>query len=247
MLKPAMRFVALSLVVGLMPLFLACAPPMAETELFENETNEEASEKEEENLVALPPPQYDSSVSLEETLYLRKSWRNFSGEPLVLEDAAQIMWAAQGKGTDGTTGATRTAPSAGATHPLEIYLVAGKVKGLDPGVYHYDYAAHKIKIVAAGDRREELAAAALGQSFIAAAPATLVLAADYERTTARYGERGTRYVHMEVGHVTQNVSLQCVALDIGSVAAGAFNDQEVKALLEIEAEPLMIIPVGDVS
>ncbi len=164
-----------------------------------------------------------------------------------LEQAAQLLWAAQGTGVDGVTGASRTAPSAGATHPMEIYLIAGRVNGLEPGVYRYRYDEHSLEKTASGDLREGLAAAALSQQFIASAPASIVLAADYDRTTSRYGDRGIRYVHMEVGHITQNISLQCESLDLGGVAVGAFDDEKVKELLMLEEEPLMIFPIGDVN
>jgi SagB-type dehydrogenase family enzyme len=109
------------------------------------------------------------------------------------------------------------------------------------------YTGHSLVKTASEDRRERLAAAALNQNFVAGAPVSIVLAADYSRTTARYGERGLRYIHMEVGHSTQNIYLQCGSLGLGAVAVGAFADKNVKALLEIEEEPLMIIPVGDIS
>ncbi len=194
--------------------------------------------------VTLPAPVCDSNFSLEESLFQRVSMRSFSDEPLALQHAAQLLWAAQGVGVDGVSGASRTAPSAGATHPMQIYFVAGDVGELEPGVYRYNFKEHSLTTVADGDIRGSLAAAALQQSFVAAAPACIVLAADYERTTGRYGERGLRYVHMEVGHITQNISLQCISLGMGSVAVGAFNDARVQELLEIDASPLMIIPIG---
>jgi len=125
-----------------------------------------------------------------------------------------------------------------------VYLVAGDVENIEPGIYRYLYYDHSLVQVAAGDRREQLAAAALCQGFIAEAPTSIVLAAEYERTTARYRERGIRYVHMEAGHVAQNICLQATALGLGSVIVGAFEDENVKELLEIEEEPLMIVPFG---
>lgn len=197
-----------------------------------------------DKVVSLPPLQLTGGTSVEEALYSRVSRRNFTGEPVSLDKAAQVLWAAQGKGVDGVTGASRTAPSAGATHPMEIYLVAGRVEGLKPGVYRYDYLEHSLILTAAEDLREGLAAAALNQRFIAEAPAGILLAADYSRTTARYGERGVRYVHMEVGHITQNIYLQCESLGLGAVAVGAFADEGVRDVSGIKESPLMIIPFG---
>lgn len=198
-------------------------------------------------VIKLPPPIHESDHSLEQAIFERVSRRNFSGRPLELEQAAQLLWAAQGTGVDGVTGASRTAPSAGATHPMEIYLVAGEVDGLDPGVYHYRYDDHSLVKTVSGDLRQSLASAALSQQFISTAPASIVLAAEYDRTTTRYGDRGIRYVHMEVGHITQNIHLQCESLNLGGVAVGAFDDNKVKELLILEVNPLMIIPIGDIK
>jgi SagB-type dehydrogenase family enzyme len=197
--------------------------------------------------IMLPPPALDSGFSLERAIYERLSHRNFTERPLTLGEAGQLLWAAYGRSIDGVTGATRTVPSAGATHPLEIYLVAGEVDGLAPGVYRYNLVGHSLIRIATDDRRQRLAAGALNQHFVARAPVSIVLAADYGRTTARYRERGLRYVYMEVGHSTQNIYLQCGPLGLGAVAVGAFDDANVKALLEIGEEPLMIIPVGAIT
>lgn len=197
--------------------------------------------------IRLPPPDHDSNVSLEKALYTRVSRRNFSNLPLALDTAGQILWAAQGVNIDGVTGATRTAPSAGATHPMDIYLVAGNVESLSPGLYRYEHEAHSLRPVLEGDIREDVARAALEQQFIAQAPAIIILAVEYGRTTQRYGERGIRYAHMEAGHITQNVYLQAETLGLATVAIGAFIDEQLKSLMGIDSEPLMIMPVGHVE
>lgn len=194
--------------------------------------------------IQLLPPSFDGQYSLEHVLARRFSVRSFRDDPLSLAKLSQLLWAAQGMSADAVTGATRTAPSAGATHPLDVFVVAGKVTGMEPGIYHYQQERHLLAPVVAGDFRADLAGIALNQDFIAAAPVTLILTADYVRTTQRYGERGIRYVYMEIGHATQNVLLQAVALDLGSVAVGAFHDDPLKTLLATEYAPLMIIPVG---
>ena len=118
------------------------------------------------------------------------------------------------------------------------------MKGLKPGVYHYRFDGHLLMLTKGGDHRAELAEAALGQSSIASSPAVLVLAADFSRTARVYGERASRYVYMEAGHVGENVYLQCEALGMGTVVIGAFQDDRVKKLLGIEQEPLYIMPAG---
>ena len=193
--------------------------------------------------IALPEPQYDGDVSIEETLLRRRSIRDYTNETLTLPELSQLLWAAQGI-TDPR--GFRTAPSAGATYPLEVYAVAGDVEGITDGIYRYRPHQHELVKVLDGDKREVLAQAALNQQFIAQAPLDIVITAIYERTTGRYGDRGIRYVHMEAGHAAQNIYLQAVALNLGTVVIGAFYDNPVKEILELadDETPLYIIPVG---
>ncbi|MEO0085773.1 MAG: SagB/ThcOx family dehydrogenase [candidate division WOR-3 bacterium] len=165
----------------------------------------------------------------------------FSQIPVQLAAVSQLLWAGQGR-TSGWGG--RTAPSAGATYPVELYLVAGWVNGLQAGVYRYLPDVHSVEVVRLGDVREELARASFRQVAIQEAPVVLVISCDYRRTTGRYGARGARYVHMEAGHIGQNVHLQCEALGLGAVMIGAFTDEGVKEALGITHEPLYIVPVG---
>jgi len=197
-------------------------------------------------VINLPPPETTGRMSVEEAIARRRSRRSYTEEPLSLQDLSQLMWAAQGI-TDPQTG-KRAAPSAGATYPLEVYVVVGSggVEGLAEGVYHYHPVGHRLERVLEGDVRSSLADAALGQAWVREAPVSIVIAAVYERTTARYGERGIRYVHMEAGHVGQNLYLQAEARGLGMVVVGAFLDDEVQRLLQLppDQKPLYIIPVG---
>jgi len=190
----------------------------------------------------LPEPAAEPGLSVRDALDRRHSVRQFRQAPLPLAEAGQLLWAAQGINRP----QRRTAPSAGGLYPLTVYLVAGAVTDLPAGVYRYVPAGHRLEEVAAGDRRERLAEAALGQPWVRRAPAALVIAADYARTTGKYGERGRRYVHMEVGHAAQNVYLQAEALGLGTVMVGAFADRAVARVLELGADEtaLAILPVG---
>jgi SagB-type dehydrogenase family enzyme len=194
-----------------------------------------------DSIIRLPPPDTAGIVSVEQALWHRRSVRAYADVPLSVKQVGQLLWAAQGLNR-GLVG--RTAPSAGATYPMELYLVAGKVGGVAPGLYHYGLEGHFLTLSKAGDLRAQLADAALGQGSISAAPAVLVLAADYKRTARAYGQRATRYVDMEAGHIGENVHLQCEALGLGTVMIGAFHDDRVKKLLGIAQEPLYIMPVG---
>lgn len=187
--------------------------------------------------VELPAPRTDGPMSLERALAERRSVRDFTDERLTLEELAQLLWAAQGITADW---GGRTAPSAGALYPLEVYAVT------PGGLYHYLPDGHRADVLRADDLRRPLAAAALGQSAVAEAPAVLVIAAAFRRTEVKYGERAERYVHLEAGHAAQNVLLQAVALGLGGVPIGAFSDREVQRVLGLPAdhEPLYLIPVG---
>lgn len=193
--------------------------------------------------VTLPEPRTRSEVSLEETLLRRRSVREYADTPLTLQEVSQLLWAAQGK-TAPWGG--RTAPSAGALYPLEVYLVVGLVEGLVPGVYRYSPEGHHLAGVKEGDVRRELARAAVDQAWVEDAAVDIVIGAVYERTTGKYGDRGIRYVHIEAGHAAQNVYLQATALDLGAVTVGAFHDDWVVESVGMgeDEEPLYIIPVG---
>lgn len=194
-------------------------------------------------VLALPQPRLEGRRSLESVLARRRSIREYRDGALSLEEVSQLLWAAQGiTGPDGE----RTAPSAGALYPLEIYLVAGKVTGLDAGVYHYRPADHTLIGRASGDKRAGLAAAALRQDCVRHGAAVLVFAAIYARTKKKYGERGSRYVHIEVGHAAENACLQSTALGLGAVPVGAFDDDAVRKTLGLPSgeRVLYLLPVG---
>lgn len=198
----------------------------------------------EDRIVKLPQPKLSSDTSVEEALLKRRSVREYKDEPLTIAELSQILWAAQGI-TEKRMG-FRTAPSAGALYPLEIYIVVGKVKELAPGIYKYRPENHDILLISSGDKRIDLYRVSLMQDCIKNAPIVLVISAVFERTTRKYGERGIRYVYMEAGHSAQNVYLQCESLGLGMVVVGAFDDEGVKRVVNLEKEefPLYIIPIG---
>ena len=187
---------------------------------------------------ALPEPSLKGAVSIEEALATRRSVRRYDTRALSQKDLGQLLWAAQGI-TQKTRG-FRTNPSAGALYPLEIYVFLGD------GVHHYSPQDHAITRVKEGNQRDALAKAALGQAWVRNNGAVILVAADYARTTRKYGDRAKMYVDMEVGCVCQSLMLQGVALGIGSVPVGAFRDADVKRLAALpdEQTPLLLMPVG---
>jgi len=227
------RWVAIvSILILTLNFAAACKPSEVEPPAVENNAR-----------IILPEPRYDSDVSLEETLLKRRSIRSYTGEGLTLQEVSQLLWAAQGI-TDPS--GKRTAPSAGALYPLEVYIVVGDVEDIVKGVYKYEPQQHELVKVLAGEQRKALAKAALDQQSVAQGAIDIVITAIYKRTTGKYGDRGVRYVHMEAGHAAQNVYLQAVALNLGTVSIGAFYDDQVKEVLNLpeDREPLYIMPVG---
>jgi SagB-type dehydrogenase family enzyme len=196
-------------------------------------------------VVKLPPPVFKGTVSVEEALKARRTVRQFAGRGLDLKQVAQLLW-----GADGISDrrGLRTAASAGATYPLEIYLVVGErgVAEVPAGIYRYLVKEHALETAVKGDLCQVVARACLHQSWMAAAPVMLVIAAEYRRCTARYGERGLMYTHMEAGHVGTNVFLQAEAMGLGAGIVGAFEDQGLSSILQLPSqyEPLLVMPVG---
>jgi len=207
-----------------------------------------------QSVIKLPSPHLSGKVSLEEAISRRRSVRRYRREPLDLGQLGQLLWAAQG-----LTGAgpVRAAPSAGRTYPLEIFVVVGErsivvrepkqgAQEIESGIYHYEADSHSLGLHRPADLRAELAGAALDQQFLVEAPVDIVICALTDRTSARYGERAERYVNMEAGHVGENIHLQAVALGLASVEVGAFDDEQVRKVLDVDNQtrPLYIMPVG---
>ncbi len=187
--------------------------------------------------VTLPSPRTDGAVSLETCLAQRRSVREYADRDLTWEQIGQLLWAAQGLTAEW---GGRTAPSAGALYPLEVYVATRQ------GVYHYMPQGHRLGILATGDQRGALQGVSLNQSAVGSAPAVFVVTAVYARTAGKYGDRATRYVHLEAGHAAQNLLLQAVALGLGGVPIGAFDDAGIQRVLGLPAdhEPVYVIPVG---
>ena len=194
--------------------------------------------------IKLPAPKLKGDMSVEEAISKRRSVRDYKSDAITLEQLSQLLWAGQG-----ITAADffRAAPSAGASYPLELFVIAGNIKGLPAGVYHYNVKEHSLSLHMKGDIREKLSTtAAFNQKCILQAPAEIAICAVYERTMKTYGKRGERYVPIDTGHAAENIALQAVALGLATVMVGAFDDKKVSEILELgdEMKPMYIIPVG---
>ena len=194
----------------------------------------------------LRPPLKDGGISLEKAISLRRTVRSFRDRAITMEQFSQLLWSGQGITEDG--GFKRSAPSGGALYPADIYTCLGDecVAGLSAGVYHYIPASHSIEKVNEGDSRGDLAGASLGQMWMAKAPVSFILTAQYSRITGKYGDRGIRYALIEIGHIGQNIFLQCQALGLSAGIVGAFDDREVAKVLGLKKDhsPLIVMPVG---
>jgi SagB-type dehydrogenase family enzyme len=194
----------------------------------------------------LTPPILDGEMSLEKAIKQRRTVRSFEHTPITKQQFSQILWAAQGI-TDNRS-FKRAAPSGGALYPADVYAVVGQscVEELTAGVYHYIPSDHSVQKGADGDRRRDIAIASLDQMWMASAPVQFVVTAEYSRITIKYGDRGVRYALIEIGHIGQNIFLQCQAVGLAAGIVGAFNDREIVRVLGIETdhEPIIIFPVG---
>jgi len=206
--------------------------------------------------IRLPQPDFDSDHSIEKALLNRRSVRRYSVSPLTLKELAQLLWACQGiskvenwqLGSKNMQTSYRTAPSAGALYPLEVFAMVNRVEGLEPGLYHYlpgpGTDRHSLELLYAEDRADDLADAALRQTFIAEAAANIVIGGVVGRLAVKYGHRARLYAVLEVGHAAQNLCLQAQSLGVGTVPIGAFQDEDVRRLIGEEVEPFYIITVG---
>ncbi|MCK4608807.1 MAG: SagB/ThcOx family dehydrogenase [Gammaproteobacteria bacterium] len=189
-------------------------------------------------VVQLPHPKNSTSISLNQAIQNRRSVRNFTDQNLTVAQISQLLWAAQGI-TDPERG-LRSAPSAGALYPLELYVVK------KDGVWRYAVNKHALTLQAKGDRRAKLAQAALNQKSIKTCALAVVITANYQKSTKKYHKRGITYTHIEAGHAAQNLLLEVTALGLGAVPIGAFYDNQVAKILALPQSetPLYILAVG---
>ncbi len=194
-------------------------------------------------LPSFEPPQ---AMSLDRTLKQRKSVRDFQDSPISLGQLSYLLWASSGIQRIEDGNAFRTAPSAGALYPIETYIIANNVKGLEPGVYHYGIQAHQLEQLVQRDLRRQIAAAALGQQMCATAAAVFVWSAVFERCKWKYGQRAYRYIYLDAGHIAENLALAAVSINLGTCEIGALFDDHVNAIVGIDGieESVICMAVG---
>jgi SagB-type dehydrogenase family enzyme len=196
--------------------------------------------------IKLPKPDF-SGMPLEEAISRRRSVRSFADKAMPMNVLAQLLLSA-----DGITGAAsgyqfRSAPSGGALYPIDIYVIAADVADLTDGLYHFQVADNSLELVREGDFSKELHEAANKQHSVGSSPVAFVMTARFDRSTKKYADRGYRYTYIEAGAICENVYLQATSLGLGTVAVGAFNDEWLNDLLEIDGlseAALLIMPIG---
>jgi SagB-type dehydrogenase family enzyme len=211
------------------PLLIPCTPGVS----FAEENNATYKTYPGAKMIKLPQPNY-KGIPVEEAIKKRRSVRSYSKKTLTLPQLSQLLFAAQGITEKSYGHDLRTAPSAGALYPMEVYLVVNNVEGLSRGIYHYTIQGHALELLKEGDFRKEITKAGLGQDMLGEAQVTFILSAVFERTRKKYGDRSLRYIYMEAGHISQNISLQAVSLGLGSVCVGAFYDEQVNRLIGLD-------------
>lgn len=196
--------------------------------------------------IALPKPNF-KGMPLEEAIVKRRSIREFTVKPLSISELSQLVFAAQGITGKLFDTYLRTAPSAGALYPFEIYLVVNNVSDIKKGIYHYSILDHSIVMIKEGDFGKELMKASLSQEMMRDAGVVIVLSAIFDRMRSKYGERGYRYVYMEAGYISQNIYLQATSLRLGSVVVGAFIDSDVNKLIGVDGKKEAVIALHAVG
>ncbi|MBA7482045.1 hypothetical protein ES707_17526 [subsurface metagenome] len=191
-----------------------------------------------QKIVRLTKPNLTGTVSFEEALAERRSVRLFASKQLDSEQIGQLAWAGQGI-TDQQRG-LRTAPSAGETYPIDLYFAT------EEGLFVYRPAEHSLEQTSDQNIRGRLAAAASMQESVATAGCNIIVAGSVRKLTKQFRTKARTYMLLEAGHIAQNIQLQAVCLDLGSVTIGGFNTKDVSRICRLPRgmEPLYIICVG---
>lgn len=198
--------------------------------------------------ISLPKPMAESGADVFRVIASRRSRRRYSRSPITLAELSTILYYTVGvTGRAWWGGPKRVYPSAGALQPVEAYLSASKVEELEPGIYHYNPGGHYLEELKLGDYSRILEDIALGQEHLGEAPLNIILTIVYKRTASKYGLRAYRYAHLDAGFAGENIYITVEALNLATVAVGAFYDEELCKLLEIDCEeeiPVLIFPIG---
>ncbi|MBN1573472.1 MAG: SagB/ThcOx family dehydrogenase [Deltaproteobacteria bacterium] len=197
--------------------------------------------------IALPLPKTGGGMPIWDAINLRRSERDYGGEPVTKDELSQLIWAAQGITAVEYGYRFRAAPSAGALYPIETYLGIKNVPGIPRGLYHYALREDELELIKGGDLSRELADGALGQEMVESADVVFLFTAIFMRSTIKYSERGYRYVYLDCGHIMQNLLLAVTALGLSACPIAALYDQEVNDIIGIDGERESVLYMASVG
>ncbi len=190
----------------------------------------------------------EKTRGLFDILRARRSRRAYSAEPLALKELAVLLWSVQGVVESGRGFTRRTAPSAGARHPLETYVLVNGVEDLVPGLYRYSPAGHRLaRLADDASAAGRLTAACLGQEMLRTSAVSFIWTAVIERSRWKYQQRAYRYIYLDAGHACQNLYLACEALGLGCCAVAAFDDDQVDRILGLDGREEFTIYLATVG
>ncbi len=193
------------------------------------------------HITKLPAPVREGGAGLWEVIAARRSRRDFSGEPITLQELSQLLWATQGLSGAVPGFELRTVASAGALYPNETYLVSQRVEDLAEGIHHYLVREHALGTLSEGDFAQDLAQACLGQDWMRGAAVVFVWGAVVARAAWKYQNRAYRYIYLDAGHLGAQLQLACQGLGLISCNVGAFHDNEVAALLGLDSRTEVVV------
>lgn len=185
-------------------------------------------------------------MSLTQAIEQRRSLRTYSDEALSQEELSYLLWSTQWvrdfRSTEKVEVAFRNVPSAGARHPFETYLLINRVESINPGIYYYHPTKHGLVLFKDGsDLADTVRDGAFGQEMVKAGAVTFIWVAIPQRTTWRYSQRGYRYLYLDAGHVGQNLHLAAEAIGAGACMIGAYYDEGMDEILELDGKSAFVI------
>lgn len=199
-------------------------------------------------VIPLPEPDLTGDPHLWRLLYSRRSRREYdASRSLSTEKLSALLWATQGVTARYGEVLFRTAPSAGGLYPVETYLLVRAVEGIEPGIYHFRPHAFDLEFLKKGDLARDVAEAALGQQMVMTAQATFIWTALVERSRWKYRQRAYRYLYLDAGHIVENLYLAAGALGLGCCAVGAFYDDKVNAIIEVDGAEETVIYLATIG
>jgi SagB-type dehydrogenase family enzyme len=186
-------------------------------------------------MIGLPSPlPLGEGPDFWKVLQKRRSIRDYTQAPLALTELSGLLWATQGITRKASASWYRTAPSAGALHPIDTYLAVHRVEGLDPGIYFFGVDEFTLEMKRMGNFSPAVARAALAQEMVRAAAVVFVWVAVIRRSSQKYRQRAYRYIYLDCGHIGQNLYLAATAMNLGCCGIAAFFDDEINDLVGVD-------------